>query len=534
MRAVERARAQSIVWVLLVAIAFAFSGGAAALEEHDIAPIPVPRGAEPQAIQLSLQDCILLVLENNLEIVVARFEPKIREAEIVGARAEFDPSVDFGIDFDRSVTATAFRVGMITQSFGLDEKTLTMSAGVRSKILTGSEVSVDVQAVRLETNSVFATLVPSYTTNVVLTVSQPLLQGFGPGFNLSNITLANNNRDISELDFQQSVAQTVADVQTTYWELVFSIENLKVAQTSLQRAKRFLRETRARVEVGVLAPVEILASEAEVAARQEAVIVAEGAVSDVEDRLTRLIIPASRPELWELGIIPTDEPRFVPSPISLQESLGKAFDKRWDYRKAKIDLENRHIQVKVAKNSLLPRVDLRGSFGLNGLSGSSAIPGIASPVQGDYGESFHQMFTGDFYQLGAGLVVEYPLGNRLARSELTKRRLEVLQGLASLKNLEVGIEVEVRNAVRQVGIDVNRVRATRKARELAVEKLRAEEKKFEVGISTAFNVLEFQEDLAQAQRNELRAITDYNESLVQLDLVRGVINEVNLIGFERT
>jgi len=130
-------------------------------------------------------------------------------------------------------------------------------------------------------------------------------------------------------------------------------------------------------------------------------------------------------------------------------------------------------------------------------------------------------------------VVEFPLGNRLARSELTKRRLEVLQALAGLKNVELGIEVEVRNTVRQIGIGINRVKATRKARELAVEKLKAEEKKFEVGISTGFNVMEYQEDLAEAQSNELRAIIDYNKSLVEHDLVRGIINEVNQVGFER-
>lgn len=517
----------------LVAATFALSGGVAALEEKDIPPIPLPREAKPKAIQLSLQESILLALENNLDIVVARFEPKIREAEIVGARAEFDPSVDFGIDFDRSVTATAFRVGTVAQSFGVDEEVLAMSAGIRSKVITGSQVSLDLSTFRTKTNSVFASLVPSYTTDLILTVSQPLLRGFGTGFNLSNIRLANNSRDISELDFEQAVAETMSNVQQTYWELVFAIENLKVARTSLQRAERLREETRARVEVGVLAPVEILAAEAEVAARQETVIVAEGAIKDVEDQLRRLINPYNRPEIWGLSIIPTDEPPFIQRRISLEESLGLAFAKRWEYRKAKIDLQNRHIRVKVAKNSTLPRVDLRGSFGLNGLSGSPLSGLGPSPVQGEYGESFDQMFGGDFYRLGAGVVVEFPLGNRLARSELTKRRLEVLQALAGLKNVELGIEVEVRNAVRQIGIGINRVKATRKARELAVEKLKAEEKKFEVGISTGFNVMEYQEDLAEAQSNELRAITDYNKSLVEHDLVRGIINEVNQVGFER-
>jgi len=195
-----------VSWVALVAAVLTFATGATALEEQDIPPIPVPRDAEPRAVQLSLEESIFLALENNLGIIEARFEPRIREAEIVGAKAEFDPAVDFGIDVDRSVTATAFRVGTIAQAFGLDERTVALSAGIRSKVITGSQVSLDVRAVRLETNSVFATLVPSYTSNLVLTVSQPLLREFGTGFNLRRIVLANNNRDISELDFEQKVA----------------------------------------------------------------------------------------------------------------------------------------------------------------------------------------------------------------------------------------------------------------------------------------------------------------------------------------
>ncbi len=468
-------------------------------------------GQGEKILKLGLKEAVGISLLNNLDIAAEKFNPQIAETVLARAKSEFHPVIFGGVDAERKVRpsgSSVFSVEAVNNEFNFN-------AGLKSKFITGGSAEIRYDSSRDNTNSLSATLAPSFTTDVSLIVTQPLLRDYGITINRSSIIISENEREIARTELASKVNDIVAQTEVAYWELVSSIEILKVRQRSLDLAKELLRKNQIKVEVGVLAPVEILQAEAVVAGRKEDIITARVAIEDAEDSLRRIMNPREYKDMWRLKIEPRDEPPFLEYHPSLEDMLREAFSKRYDYNEAILDLKNRGIRVKVAKNGMLPRVDLVGSLGLNGLSGeSTGLP--ISPFDGGYGDSLDTLTSGDYYSWQVGVTVEYPLGNVSQRSEFTRRKLEEQQAQTQLRNLELVVQEQVRRAVRSLEGNLERVKATRVASSLARERLEAEESKFEVGISTNFEVLELQEDLAIAENNAVRAIIDYYESQVEL------------------
>jgi outer membrane protein TolC len=248
-----------------------------------------------------------------------------------------------------------------------------------------------------------------------------------------------------------------------------------------------------------------------VASREELLLAAQDLIKDNEDKLKNILNMDFDSTEGIKSIVPAEHPKVITDEITIDEAIKKALSQRPDYLAKKRELENQNILVKYRENQIYPSVDLVGSLGLNGLSGEGT-----GKYQGDYGDSLSDTLSGDYYNWEVGIKLSYPLGNRSAKSQLTASRLEKAQLLLSIKNLEKDIIIETRQAIRQIKTDAKRLQASEVAEKLAEEKLRAEEKKFKVGLSTSFNVLEFQEDLAEQQRNELKAIIDFNKSKIRL------------------
>ncbi len=468
-------------------------------------------------LEMSLQDVIANTLKNNVAIAVQEFQSKIRKEEILTQEAVFDPSLSLegNATQERNLVASAFAQPPKTKS-----NTQSLDLSFTQKLKTGTEYELRFENNRLETNSAFAGLNPQYTTRFEANLTQPLLKNFGLDINKSSLYIAKNNLDISDYDFKNKVIEVITDAENVYWDLVFSREDLKVQQKSVQRAQDLERRVKAQVEVGTLAPLEILQAKSEVASREEAVITARKLIQDNQDNLKNILnIPFDSPEGLK-EIQPLDSPKFfVEAPVSLKKSILTALKKRPDYMKKKKELDNKHIQVKFNENQLYPTLDLVASFGLNGISGDAqavGFPPSVNPFGGTFGRSQERTFSGDFSTWEGGFLFKYPLGNRDAKSRLAVSQLEAAQLLMDIKDLEKTIVVEVREAARQINTDKKRVQAARVARKLAEEKLSAEEKKFEVGLSTSFNVLEFQTDLATEQSKELKAVIDFNKSKIKL------------------
>lgn len=504
-------------------------------QSHGESSSPKPRGRKPDIVlthtlELSLRDVITRTIENNVSIAVQGYQSKIRKEEIITEEAEFDPT------FSLEGKATQER-NLLASAFADPPKSVTNSQSFElsfdQKLKTGTEYELRFENQRDESNSTFTGLNPQYTTRFEVNLTQPLLKNFGLDINKTDIYIAKNNLEISDFEFNDKVIEVISEAENVYWDLVFSREDLKVQQKSVERAQDLERRVKAQVEVGTMAPLEILQAQSEVASREESVIQSQRMILDNQDNLKNILnIPFDSPDGMK-EIRPLDSPQFLAKvPISLEESIKTAFRKRPDYLAKKKELDNKNIQVKFNENQLYPTLDLVASFGLNGISGEAqavGTPSRFSPFGGSYGRDLDRAFSGDFSTWEGGFLFSYPLGNRAAKSRLTAAKLEVAQLLMDIKDLEKTIVLEVRKAARKITTDKKRVQAARIASKLAEEKLSAEEKKFEVGLSTSFNVLEFQTDLAEEQSKELKAIIDFNKSKIEFRKVMATtLDEYNV------
>ncbi|MFH0871581.1 MAG: TolC family protein [bacterium] len=479
-------------------------------------------GGPGEPLLLSLQDCIGMALKSNLDIAVEGYNPKMSAEDIRREKAAFDPLFYTGAYYYEYYLPTnnAFYLKYASGLTIFPDKhdNRDLNAGWKQQLVTGTSYELrydnDRWYSRLDPalNSNFYLFNPNYTSVLSLTLSQSLLRNFGIDVNKTKIYIAQNNRNISLQQFRSRVFSVMSEVQSVYWDLAYALDNLEVNRRSLRLAQNLLEINKVKVKVGTMAPLEIVAAEAEVAAREEGVIVAENLIWSVEDKLRRIINLPSESQMWDRSIKPSDKPTFVAQQASVEESLKRALELRPDYSQAKIDLSNKDIYRKFARNQVFPSLNLQGSAGLNGIGDT-------------YHDNFRALRGGDYYSYSVGLVLEVPIGNRSARAEYTKASLDQEKSKTSLTNLEQKITLEIREAIRQIQTNLKRMEATRRARILAEKKLEVEEKKLNVGMSTNFEVLQYQKDLLVAETNEIKALIDYNKSLVSLEQAEGTILE---------
>lgn len=459
---------------------------------------------------VSLKDAVIEALEHNLDITISRQTKESRLADIIIEQAKFDPTFSLNGTFNRTVNPLnrpvfGFSGAALNEIQTFDQRTHQLTFDLTQNLSTGGNYDLNYSPQRSNVSGPTTFLFnPSYTGGLALTLTQPLLRNAGVEINKTFIKIAQNNATVERHVFADRVMSVIATVEQNYWELVFANENLKVAQAAWKAAQELLASNRAKAKAGVMSIVDVLQAEAAVASRVEQILVAEKAIRDQEDQLRRLLVPGAEELREEVHLIPTDRPEKVLEPLSLQEAIDTAMELRPEILQAGKNVETSDLNVKFAKNQLLPTLSLQGTMGLAGLGA-------------DYGDSFNRNFNGDFYNYGAGLVLSYPIGNRSAVSSYNKRQLEQRNAQVSLENVRQLIVVGVREAVRRVQTDFKRIETTRSARIMAEKQLQAEQERLKVGLSTTRFVLDFQRDLATAQGNELRAIVDYNKSLSNLD-----------------
>lgn len=469
-------------------------------------------GQVKEELKLSMDDAIKRALAKNLAIQVERYNPEILTTTIGVEQAVFDPIFKLDNNFNTQRLPTA---STLTGAVSATE-TRTVQPSLQQRFITGGNYTLSLNTTRTDTNSRLGFINPNYASELTFTLIQPLLRNFGLDFNRSRIRIARINRDISLDRLRQVVTSIVALVQNSYWDLVLAREIVQVRQQSLERAKDLNRRNKIMIEAGVLAPIEIYQSEAAVASREADFIVAEAAVGDAEDSLRNLVNLEEDFPGREIAITPTDQPVVTVREVSLEESLKEALEKRPEIAQGKGQILTREISARAAKNQVLPSLDFKGTFGFNGLGP-------------EFSDDIDVLLGGRRYRAGAGLVLEIPIFNRAARQSLRRADLEAEQAANSLKQTQQNVVQEVRTSVRRVATNLKRVEATKVARVLAEKKLDAEEKKFRVGLSTSFQILEFQNDLAIAQSEETRANSEYSKSLVELERARGRLLEVHNI-----
>ncbi len=519
----KRVAPRVLVWmpvVLLAVGAASVTPGAWSAEPPSSAtPAQVPRALPPPAASesLALADAVLRALENNLDISVSRQTRDIRLTDVVFEQAKFDPTVSVGGRWDQSLQPLnrpifGFSNQILTEPQEFNQNISQINVGVTQKVLTGANYDLTYNPNRTfvagQTGFLFN---PAFTNSLVLNLTQPLLRDFGLDTNRTLIRVAQNNAKVEQNVFFDRVLTVISTVEQTYWELVFARENLKVTQAALKAAEELLASNRAKAKAGVMAVVEVLQAEAAVASRLEQVLIAEKAIRDQQDQLRRLLNPAEQELRQEFQVVPLDEPVQALEPLSLEEAIDTGIARRPEIRLAMTNTETADLNVKFARNQLMPSLNFQGTAGLGGLG--SGVGDMLSRSEGQ------------FYNLGAGLLFSYPLGNRSAWSQFNRRQLESTNAKATLQSARQTVIVSVKEAVRRVQTDFKRIETTRSARIMSEKQLQAEQERLNVGLSTTRFVLDFQRDLAIARGNELRAIVDYNKSLSNLARNKGTTLE---------
>lgn len=479
--------------------------------------------ASASAMRLSIEEAVRLALESNPDVGIARAEPQIGQARVAQASGAFAPVATGTIGrtgAEQPPSNFLLGTGVVTNDF-------FGSAGARQRLpLFGGTWSVSWDAARTTSNSILTNYNPALNAGLQAAFSQPLLRDVVIDAARLQLVIAKRNRDISDIRFREVVVQTVADVKRAYWDLVAGLANVNLQQRSLELAQELERINRARVDVGQAPPLDLVSAQAEVAQRREQVIAAQQLAQDLEDRLRVLIVKPSQPEAWAIAIEPTDRP-VVGQPLpEVDAAVAAMLAERGDLLRARLESENAATTVRYFENQRLPDVRLEASYRAAGLGGDRLIreggfPGtVVGSVPGSFGDTMDQVWGRDYPTWSVGVTVSYPIGPSYERASLVRARLEEQQSRARTESLQLRAIREVRQAGRSIGSARERIGATRAARELAQERLTTEQKRFEVGMSTSFLVVQAQRDLAQAEINELRAQLDYQAALINFETLQ--------------
>ncbi|MGB9595344.1 MAG: TolC family protein [Candidatus Poribacteria bacterium] len=473
--------------------------------------IVVPINAEDQnkQIELSLRDCISLALKSNLNIRIQSINPQIQDSILLMTKGKYEPSLKFNTNTSLSEN-TSDNQKSNAQNFGF---------GITDPLITGGEYGISINSSRSKGDASIQSMNPAYRSGTVFSISQPLMEGAGISINKIPIVIANNNKEISNLRLKSQLIKNLTEVQNTYWELVFALENLKVQELALKQAQDLLNLNIKLKENDKASISDVLQAQSAVASREADVLSAKDAIKDAEDKLKRITNIIQDESQWEVSILPIDVPPFEEVIADINDSIVLALEKRPEYLQAKLDVENSDLTIKLAKNQKLPIIDLDGSLILNGLGDK-------------FGETFSQVGKAENRSWTAGIVFRMPLGGKSDNGYLKKSQLEREQKLLTLKDQEQQVIADVRSAVRQLETGIKRIQATTKAEDFARQVLATEEKKYSLGLSTSYNLLQFQANLAAATKNRLRAVIDYHKSIANLYQSQGVTLEKLNIAFE--
>jgi outer membrane protein TolC len=484
------------------------------------APTPVPEDTRP-VLSLSLQDAVARTLESNIDIAVQRYDPLDAAEAVNELKGFYDPLLTSTLSRSSATRpASDFFSGAPEVETDVD----IYNFGIIQQVPTGGSLRVDFLNNKTTTNSAFSIFNPSNSSSLNLRASQPLLRDFGIDGTRLQISVAKRYREISDVQFRQTVVNTVAGIKQLYYDLIYAIDNLEAQRKSLALARKLLDENQIKVRVGTMAPLDVVAAESEVAGREEAVIVAEAALLDAEDEVRRAIFPDNAAANWTYHIVPTDRPTADPTPVDAEAAVRNALEKRTDVVAARKNLENAIDNQRFAKNQTLPAVDLQAAYGSVGQAGTQVRDGqgnlLPVPIPGGFGNAFGDVFGFDFPTWTLGVQLSYPIPNRSARAQSARARISREQQEATVRRLEIQVTQEVRSAARAVETNFKRVGSTRAARILQERRLDAEEKRFAAGMSTNFLVTQSQRDLSDAEVAELRAIADFRKSLVNFERVQ--------------
>ncbi|MCX7002358.1 MAG: TolC family protein [bacterium] len=480
-------------------------------------------------IYLTLNECLAMALEYNLGLTIDRYNPPSAAEGVRFAWSAFDPQYSMNFQWNGSLSPRPFQKtyanGATEDKIGNTRSdTLDFGGQVAGKFMTGMQYTFGMGQNQTRVNPGGGMFNPSANSYNQATISVPILNGFGLGVNMAPIRIARNSWRAAQVQLEAAVQDIILTVTRAYWVLYYFREEAAAQQYTLELAYELLKVNEAKVKVGMLAPLDVTKAQAQIATDEEQLLVSLNAVRDAEDALRLLInlkmddlmlpralrtvqhrlIPLEKPDVFD---IPSDEPYFIQLALQNQQVIEIA----------QLSLKNTRETLKVAKNNLLPTVNLLGGLGLDGTGG-------------DYGHAYDDQYSGRHPNWTLGVEFSMPILYLEPVATFRQARYAERQAELGVEQAQQNVAIGVRIALRGVETNRKRIDATREATRLSREQLSAEEEKFKVGQSTTFDVLYYQQQLATSLRNEIRALSDWRVSVTVLQRSTGrIIVDNNII-----
>lgn len=533
-------------------------------QSPDVAPDRV--GVRTGDVQsLTMQDAITLALQNNLDIEQFRQGVRIADRNLYSLKGIYDILSTSDVNY-RSTTqpvVSIFGGGGSTSS--LTQKSLNYNFTTSQFMQqTGGYWEVDFNNSRTVTSSTASLLTTQYNPTLTLQFTQPLMRNFGIDQNRHLIQIAQKTLDLSDSQFRQRVIEIINSVQRGYWDLVFAIRNEKIARESVELAKQQLDNNSKMVDAGTLAPIELRSTEAQLETAKGNVILALQGITTAENALKVLLLKDPSDKIWYSAIAPTDEPQFNKPSFDLEEATRLALKNRPELEQMRLQTEQKNIDIKYYTNQTKPQIDFVGNYGSIGLAGtpSTIVSGSAgfdsttqglldnlnlalnklnlntfnptapapralgasvlSRFNGGYFQALNNLFTNDFKSYQFGVHFSFPWRNRTAEGNLGRTLAESRQLDARQRQLVESVGVDVRNALQAVVASRQRFEAAQAAELASLAQYNGEQERYRAGLSTNFVVLQRQTDLSVAKGNTVRALTDYNKALADMQRVTGM------------
>lgn len=535
-----------------------------------------------QPMPLSLNEAIRKALENNNDVEVARDDVRYQETQLRALIGQYDPMLSVTPTFSRSSTTGSNGSNDFRLNAGFD-KLLERGGGSINSFFNNSQTGRNSQNNTSfnQTASLGTASSTTYSSNIGVTYTQPLFRNFKVDNTRRQIKIQRRRLQQSDADFRRQTIAIISQVQQSYWDLVFALRDQQNRLANLNLAQESLRQVEAKIEAGVAAPLARAEVATELANRESDVLVATQQVSITENNLKKLLLREATAPEWSQSLVPTDQPAYSDQPIIVEDAIKDALENRPELSRLRFQKEINRIDINYFKNQTKPRIDLVSSFSLGGISlnglnttattsplildptnalynnfSSSAfllnqinvlranaglpiittanIPTLTTPASpgfltGGTFQSLRNLFRSDAPNYSVGITIQFPFKNRTAKANLAGARIQEQQTDASMRSQEQTVVAEVRNAVQAVETARLRVLTSRRARENAEIQLEGERKLFEVGRSTTFLLFQRENALTNARNAEIRAETDYNKSLSDLQRTTSTTFRLNNI-----
>lgn len=478
-----------------------------------------------RVVSLTLQDAIGLALERNLDVAVQRLNPATYEHAVAAIRAAYLPTVTGTLSRQSATNPSTQTISGAAAGTGIETGTNQYNVGLTQGIKWGGgSISLTLNNNKQSTTSLTALFNPAYNANWSAQVTQPLLRGRGIDSTRQQLVITRLNQDISDIQLQATLINIVSNVRNAYWDLVYATQSVDVARRSLALAEQLVADNKTRVEIGTLAPIDVVQAEAQAATQRQNLTTAEGTRRTNELALKRLIVSGTQDSNWDVRVDATDRPDFAPTQVDVAAAVTRALESRTDLLQARKNLAVNETTLKYLGNQTLPQADLVARYGLVGQGGTQYITSgsginrvVTGEIPGNYGDAFQSLLKRTYPTWSVQVNVSYPIGTSAADANIARARIQEQQVQAQLRQIELQIATDVTNAATNVQNTAERVQAAVAAREFSQRSLDAEQSKFEVGMSTNYFVVQAQRDLATAQTNELQAVLAYRRALVELE-----------------